>query len=842
MDELGEQIQIIDEQLLHLERDGYQADTIEHIFRAAHTLKGSSAAMGFAKMTELTHHMENVLERIRNRQLSVDSSVVSAVFRSLDLIKSMNLAIGDGTLEQIDITEVKAQLRDLQQSGAAHLDYGNTSSVQVNALAETLIASLDEHQIDAMREAERGGYRIIALTACMSSDQEMKSARALIVFNHCQSLGEVVAAFPSVETIQEEEEFTGELAYLIFTNKSDPEIESEVGRISHVERLDYRFLASDQLGEYRIEHQPIASSRASVEVEQESESESRVKDTKVRVNQTVRVDVNRLEQLLNFVGELIIDNTRLQEVKNKLVGQFRDHPDLMSLHDISNHLSRVISELQEGMMKTRMMPIEQLFNRFPRMVRDIAEQLNKEIDLIVQGKETELDRTLIEEISDPIIHLLRNAADHGIELPDERERVGKPRRGKLIIRAEHVENQIVISIADDGKGIDPEKIKRKAIQRGFITEEDASRMGPKELVFLIFKSGMSTADVVTDLSGRGVGMDIVRAQIEKLNGIIDIDTSPGEGTVFTIKMPLTLAINRSLLVRQGEVTFAIPLVNVVETVRLAPDQITTIQGQEVCVIRGSVFPLIRMSQKLNLPSSQEGTSRKGTVFVVIAGIADKRVCLVVDRMIGNQEIVIKSLGSYLGKIPYISGGTILGGGDVALILDIGSFVRDVGSKTNLHAAYEETDSSRVNRERQFITFVLGTEPYGLDIDAVKEIVAVPEISPLATSSSQVLGLINLRGKLVTVFDFRQCLHMPSQPVTSSSKIIVLETVGHEIGIMVDEVTDVLKIHQDDIEPAPNRIARSNPKAIRGVYKKDGRIVILLDAWDVLDLQDIPSYV
>lgn len=838
LDELEDQLQILDEELLNLERNGTSNRSIESIFRAAHTLKGSSAAMGFTQIQQLTHHMENVFDHIRNGLLTVDSTILKVIFHTVDYLKELHQAIIDGNIESYDIEPIVHQLEQLLSKfiGTVQTPIIETTSNQaIHHQIEQWLVSLDQYQKDIILHAQQSGNQAIVVYGRVASDSEMQVARAFLLHNQCQTIGEVIAANPAIELMEQENGFSGDVAFIVLTQVTEQVIHEQLDQISQFEFLKFLPINLDQMGtaHYNVHKETSLIQMEDKQIEQAPES-------KGRVSQTIRVDVNRLEQLLNYVGELIIDNVRLQEVKNRLMSRFEDHADLHLLHDISNHLTRVIGELQEGMMKTRMMPIEQLFNRFPRMVRDIAENLNKEIDFIIQGKETELDRTLIEEISDPIIHLLRNSADHGIESPEEREKLGKPRRGKLILKAAHQENQIVITIADDGRGIDPEKIKSRAIQKGFVTEERAGRMTAKELVFLIFKSGMSTAESVTEISGRGVGMDIVRAQIEKLSGIIDIDTSIGEGTLFTIKLPLTLAINRSLLVQFGLTTFAIPLVNVVETVRIHKDAIKTIQGQEVCIIRGTVFRVVRMNEYMNLsepdPIVKENQS-KGSISIVIVGVADQRVCLVVDHLIGNQEIVIKPLGSYLGKVPYIAGGTILGDGNVALILDAASFVRDAGSKTLLGEMSEEP-LQKLSKELQFITFELKSEQYALEINQVKEIIKVPKITEISTASKNVLGIINLRGKLVPVFDLRRCLNMSSQGIAPNSRIMIVEVEKQDIGILVDQVTEVLKLQQDEIEDPPSHLVQQNTKIIRGVYKTEDRFVILLGLDGILNLNDL----
>lgn len=825
MDEMDEQSQILNEQILELERDGTNMDTIGRIFRAAHTLKGSSAAMGFEPLKELTHAIENVFDLIRNRQLSVSSALVTVLFRAIDYMKVLKIAIIEGRLHETNIAPLVVMLEQARESSPQQPEDEPADS-------PAPAAAWDPEQLDALPYYLNRGYEAFTVQIRLEPDAEMKQARMLIICNSCSELGQVIAA--QLPEAGGDDNSATDFAVLLATEQSEAAISNAIRCMSHVtafwisrsgSRQPIRALQEEAVPAAATDVETVTAESAAALAD---ESVRPKNESKLKVSQTVRVDVDRLEMLLNFVGELIIDNTRLIEVKNRLSQQFKDHGDIAELGDISNHLNRVVGELQEGMMKTRMLPIEQLFNRFPRMLRDIAIQAGKEIDFVLEGKETELDRTLIEEISDPIIHILRNAADHGIESPEERERLGKPRKGKLLLKATHQENQIVLSIADDGRGIDPQRIKQTAIRKGFVTPEETDRMTDKELIFLIFHSGMSTADKVTDLSGRGVGMDIVRSHIEKLNGLIDIDSTPGEGTVFTIKLPLTLAIIRSLLVQLGASTFAIPLVNVLEIVRLQTGDIQTIQGREVCVIRGTIFPLVRMHRKLGLAEPDRGSSGERRLIVVVLGIADKRVCLVVDKTLGNQEIVIKSLGKFVGEVPYLAGSTILGSGKVALILDVGSIVKEEGSLLLTRDQDELRKQSVRGRETQLVTFRVDTEQYALDISMVKEIITVPAISKLVDAPAGMLGMINLRGAVLPVYDLRHSFGLARQEPNSRSRIMVIESGRRDVGVLIDQVMEVLKVRQSDIEIASEHTGMQPGRLVQGVYKQNDSFIVVLN--------------
>ncbi|WP_409343032.1 chemotaxis protein CheW [Paenibacillus sp. MBLB4367] len=849
LDELDEQLQMLDTGLLKLEQDCTDMKTVSNIFRAAHTLKGSAAAMGFDPLKDLTHSIENVFELIRNRELAVSASIIDALFHSIDYMKVLKQAICDGTLGEQNIQPLADRLALIYKQakgggGGAPGEpspAGEEQAEEAERPASPLIR-FDDYQKEVVLSAIQDDFQVMAIYVSLMSDAVMKSARALLIFNNLKEFGEVVVSYPGTEEIQDEQTFQGSLVFIFATKANRQSFIQSMSRISEIDTFHIESINRHNLDSY-CGSSPVPNAQpAEVHCEETADELPKAiveTDGKLKVSQTVRVDVDRLEKLLNFVGELIIDNTRLQQFQSRFNEHFKEHEDAGVLNDICSHLGRVISDLQDGMMKTRMLPIEQLFNRFPRVVRDAAQLVGKEIDFVMEGKETELDRTLIEEISDPIIHILRNAADHGLESPEERERAGKTRRGKLVLKAAHQENQIVISIADDGRGIDPEKVKQSSIRKGFITAEEASRMTDKELVFLIFHSGVSTAETITDLSGRGVGMDIVRARIEKLNGIIDIDTSPGEGTVITIKLPLTLAIIRSLLVKLGEGTFAIPLVNVIEIVRLQQDEIKTIQGREVCIIRGTVFPLIRMHRKMNFAQDDTADANK-RLFVVVVGIADKRVCLVVDKTVGNQEIVIKSLGRFVGDVPYLSGSTILGDGNVALIFDVGAIVKEEGSLLASHVAEQQEKAAKNAELQQLVTFTLADEQYALNIHKVKEIIKVPPITKMVNAPSHMLGLVNLRGALLPVFDLRRSFGLPPEDHSDESRIIVVETNRRDVGILIDQVTEVLKVPSKEIEAAPSHTGKADSRMISGIYKNGERFVVLLDIDRALRENELPQ--
>lgn len=836
LDEVDEQLQILDTEILMLEKKPSDSQTIQNIFRAAHTLKGSSASMGFEQMKEFTHHLENVFDQIRNQLLSVTPELVNVIFESIDYIKRLKEAIVNGHLEKMDIAPHVGRLN-------AFLANDKQLSQKIEGpgkpkTADPLQLELDSYQKSIIKSAIEIGHSALEVSIKLLKDALMKNVRALLIHNNLKEAGEIIGSYPSIEIMEKDESFEGDMSFILLTMQTKQETIEIINQISDIQSVHINEITEENLDsakQFQKDEEIIKSDKAEPE---QAEGQNQVK---TKINPTVRVDVDKLEHLMNLVGELVIDQTRLVDVRSRLDKKENgQEEDMEILDEVTNHLSRVITELQEGMMKTRMLPIEQLFNRFPRMVRDTAQKAQKDIDFIMEGKETELDRTLIEEISDPIIHLLRNSIDHGIELPEEREKLGKPRKGIVILRAAHEENHIVITIKDDGKGIDPDKIKQTAIKKELITPEDAARLSDKELIFLIFKSGVSTAEKITDISGRGVGMDIVRAHIENLNGIIDIDSAVGEGTTFTIKLPLTLAIISSLLVKFGAKTFAIPLVNVLEIIRINREDIQMIKDKEVGLVRGRVLPLVRMRERLGIPAEEEAAlKKKNREFVVVVGIADKRIGLIADKTLGNQEIVIKSLGRYIGSPPYIAGATIMGDGSVALILDVSSVVRDEGTQGIENTSIQK--KKELEDEGQYVTFRLGSEEYGLEIQRAKDIVSVPAITKVVNSPKDLMGIINLRGTMLPVVDLRKRFNLEEKEITKKSRIIIVENEAEDIGFLVDEVTQVLKTSKDKIEKPVAASQYNHSSLIKGISKLGDRIVILLEFDKIISSADINDF-
>lgn len=635
LDEMNEQLQMMDNELLQIEKNGVSETGIQNLFRAAHTLKGSAAAMGYEDVKTLTHEMEQVLDEIRHGRLDMNGQIIEVLFACLDHLQTVhdNLRAGDNTPVPIDNL--------------------------VSRLRQTL-----NHAQDQPVERKEHDWRI---NIAIASSCEMKLARAYLIVHQLSEHARIVQCVPSPDQALDDAEYE-HISIACRTSLTEKEIEQLLRSMMDVDQVEIA----------KADPPPSAppSSEAGPNREKSAGGEPPAAKTRRKSVSSIRMNVEHLEQMMNLVGELVINQTRINQVQKNLQRKFQSDADVAELGAVSDQVNRVVADLQESMMKARMLPIEHLFNRFPRMVRDLSQNLNKEVELILEGYETELDRTLIEEIGDPLIHLIRNALDHGIESPEERIRKGKPAKGRLMIKAVHEDNQVVITVEDDGAGIDADKIRKSAVRKGLLTAEEAARLTDQDAIQLIFEAGFSTASEVSEISGRGVGMDIVRNDIERLNGLIDIRTKPGEGTQFIIRLPLTLAIITGLLVRIGEQTFILPMSNVAEILRIDAAEIQTVRGEEVIMNRDRVIPLVRLHERLRIETPP---SARKKLPIVIVGSAEKRIALLVDDLIGNQDIVIKSLGSFLGKIDYISGATILGDGKVAPILEISDVFKYTGS-------------------------------------------------------------------------------------------------------------------------------------------------------------------
>lgn len=642
--EAFELIEQIDHDLVELESNPEDLELLNRIFRVAHTVKGSSSFLNFDVLTELTHHMEDVLNKARKGELKITPDIMDVVLESVDMMK--------GLLESI---------RDNGSDSAAGIDIKN-----------------------------------ICVRLTQISEGEAPSAAA-----------EAPAA-PSPEPVKEPEpvapavEAAPEVSDAELSKLSDSEVEAEIERLLKVRKAeDQARRASKGIAPKSPEEIAPAASTAPAPAAKPAPSRERDADKKVPAassssavaqEQTIRVEVKRLDHLMNLIGELVLGKNRLLKIYDDVEERYEGEKFLEELNQVVSSLSLVTTDIQLAVMKTRMLPIAKVFNKFPRMIRDLSRDLGKQIDLEISGEETELDKSIVEEIGDPLVHIIRNSCDHGIEDPETRKAMGKPEKGLVQLKAYNEGNHIVVEIVDDGKGLDADMLKAKSIEKGIITEREADAMSEKEAFGLIFKPGFSTAAKVTNVSGRGVGMDVVKTNIEKLNGIIDIESEVGKGTVMKLKIPLTLAIIQSLLVGTQEEFYAIPLASVLETVRVPIDDIYTIDGKNVLRLRDEVLSLVRLSDVFGVEKVFDGGDH---TYVVIIGVAEAKLGIIVDTLVGQEEIVIKSMGDYLQNIPGIAGATIRGDGRVTLIIDVGAMMemaKDI--KVDIRAEIEDSTKAK----------------------------------------------------------------------------------------------------------------------------------------------------
>jgi two-component system chemotaxis sensor kinase CheA len=668
LEESREHLQTLNSCVLDLENDPENLSVLSEIFRSAHTIKGMSATMGFTTIAELTHEMENILDLLRKGQLKASHDIIDTIFKCVDTLEQLVESVATNSESSIDSKPLIVKLKALAK-GESVLPVAAKTTTKVIA-TEISSIELSDTEIAVIKKARAQGMQAYEVQISLREGCLLKSARSYMVMNALDEIGEVIKSIPAVEEL-EKENFALTFQVIVISGSEADKIQQTVLSISEIDKAVVLpcVLPAENNGQV-IPEKPIEQTP---KIQDEHEKTANVAVTaqpttekKNRSGQSVRVDIDKLDTLLNLVGELVINKTRLEQI-----GLTHKLTDLV---ETIEQMDRVTTDLQAVVMKVRMVPVGQVFNRFPRMVRDLSRDLNKEINLIIQGEETELDRTVIDEIGDPLVHLLRNSIDHGIEHPQDREEQGKNPIGEIRLIARHEGNNVIIMVEDDGKGINADVIKRKAVEKGLISQGEADAMDANEAVRLVFLPGFSTAAVVTDVSGRGVGMDAVKNKIESLGGMVDVETKVNEGSKFKIRLPLTLAIIQALLVKVSEEIYAIPLGSIDSTINIMPSDIKTVQNKEVILLRGQIIPIVRLANVLTIPES-EHQQQEEELFVVIVHIGEQRAGIIVDNLIGQQEIVIKSLGKLLAGIKIIAGATILGNGQVALILDIGSLIQ-----------------------------------------------------------------------------------------------------------------------------------------------------------------------
>ena len=674
LDESHEHLQSLNEGLLRLEENMEEISVVNDIFRNAHTLKGMSATMGFAKIAELTHEMEDVLDLVRKEQLKLNEDIMDTLFKCLDSLEQMVDSVGNGEAEDVvDVSDLVAKLSAISKGTpppAAAPAAGGAAAAPAAGDASGGAGGdlgIDDIDLDVMKKAKDAGMNVFHVKVTLMESCVLKAARSVMVMHALDEIGDVIKSVPPAEDL-EQEKFERSFDIVVATASDAEAVTNAVDTVSEIEDIGVEELDPDALAK-PAEPAPAAPAAAAAPAPKKAAAPAKKEGAKAAApkkqhqSQSVRVDIEKLDTLMNLMGELVINKVRLEQI-----GQTHRMSDLM---ETLEQMDRVTGDLQNIVMKVRMVPVSAVFNRFPRMVRDVSKELGKEINLTIEGEETELDRTVIDEIGDPIMHLLRNSLDHGVESPDAREAKGKPRVGEVGLIARHEGNNVVIMITDDGAGIDASKIRRKAVEKGMITQDEADRLDDADAVRLIFLPGFSTAEQITDISGRGVGMDVVRSKIEALSGHVDVETHIDEGSVFKIKLPLTLAIIQAMLVRVQEEMYAIPLTSIDSTVNIEPTDIQTIQNKEVIVLRGEIIPIVRMEEALQVPHVKDSEE----LFVVVVHAGEAKAGIVVDNLIGQQEIVIKTLGNLFAGLKLFGGATVLGDGRVALILDVATMIQ-----------------------------------------------------------------------------------------------------------------------------------------------------------------------
>ena len=663
LDETDDNLHRLDDLLLALEKDMVDMDVINEIFRAAHTLKGMAGTMGFTQMMGLTHAMEDRLDAARKGTRPLTENDMNLLFTGLDNLQAMADSIrGGGNDAHIDVSEMVTQLRN-----EAPAPVSAQSSQPAQQASET--SSQDS---EWAKKANQEGANAYSVHVTLSQSCLLKAARAFMVVNRLEEMGEIYRSEPSNDAL-EREEFDFDFTVYVATPASPEEVKNTIEKIGDVQSAEVTEVKADETpapvsapapaqAEQAPAQEQAAPAPAPAPTATEQPKAPVKKESAKKGSQTVRVDIGRLDKLMNLVGELVISRARIE----RLVQEAR----LRQFDETLSQLGRISGDIQELVTKLRMVPVSFTFDRFPRLIRDLCKTLNKNVELVLEGEDTELDRTVIDEIGDPMVHLIRNSMDHGIEHPEERKALGKPEKGILKIAAYQEGSGVVIEVSDDGAGIDPDKVKKKAIERGIITEDRANIMSDEEAQQLVLLPGFSMAKQVTDLSGRGVGMDAVKTKVEALGGQFDLSSKKNEGTHVYIRLPLTLAIVLSLLIKVGEETYAISLENVEETIMVRKEDIKTVHGEPTTLLRGEVLSLNILGDILG----SDGVEYDRDEYpVVVVKIGKNKIGFIVSELIGQQEIVIKSLGRFLAKIDGITGGTILGDGNVALILDVASF-------------------------------------------------------------------------------------------------------------------------------------------------------------------------
>lgn len=692
IDETSEHIQSLSDNIMTLEKEPDNKDVINEIFRAAHSLKGMAGTMGFKRMQHLTHDMEDVFQEVRSDRVKVTSDMIDLLFRCLDAIEAYLDCVKETSDEGTEDNESLIQglnaflAKEEGKEAAAptvpvEAPKQETPKADDNEKKKYLQIDFADSEKEAIKSAEESGNKVYGLTVFIQKECLLKAARAFLVFKAVEEIGQIIVYRPSSQDI-EDEKFENDFSFYLTTDAELDTILTMIHNVSEIEEVVGEEVKTEALlaasakaeeeaaKQEEVKEAPAApASQKAVPVKKETAKAAAKNKTagKPVTSRTVRVDIEKLDALMNQVSELIIAKNSLVSISASDGGNFQNQ----SFHEQIEYLERITTSLHESVMKVRMVPIESVVSKFPRMIRDLSRKLNKKMELIMSGEDTELDRTVVDQIGDPLQHLLRNSADHGLESSELRKERGKPETGTIRLNAFQEGNNVIIEVGDDGNGIDTERVKTKAIERGLVTEEQAEKLTQKEIIDFLFMPSFSMAKSITDISGRGVGLDVVKSNIEALGGDVEVKTKLGEGTTFTVRLPLTLAIIQALMVEIRDEKYAIALGSIQNIEDIPVKEIKYVEAKEVIHLRGLVIPLIRLDKLLDsAPREEEPES----LTVVIVKKGEKYAGLVVDNLMGQQEIVIKSLGKYINNNKLISGATILGDGEVALILDVNTLM------------------------------------------------------------------------------------------------------------------------------------------------------------------------
>ncbi len=660
LQETEEQLQLLDEDFIALEKEGANVEVLQEIFRAAHTIKGSSAMLGLDAMSQVGHAMETVLDRLRNGTLEVTTPVIDALLCGLDMIRSLKNDLVSGQDTSTGVESVVAGLEKV---------IGDSTNSGVTKINEAIAPNTEE--LEKLKRALAGGHSAYRINVEVDPDSSWAAVRFFQITSELSQWGEVIDSVPSQEDI-EKGEVDHTLALLLTSSQDASALEDALSSVPDIVGIEIIPYSLEQV-----------TSAAAVRDGASKPGEIDVRTPKLsgtsspklaQISQTVRVDVKLLDRFMNLVGEMVIDRNRIGQIGKVLEAKYEGDETVSALGETSAHIMKIVNELQQNVLKARMLPIGTVFNGFPRLVRDLTQKAGKKVDFIIKGQETELDRTIIEQIRDPLLHLLRNAVDHGIEAPEKRRSAGKPDKGTICLAAYQEQNHIFITVEDDGDGIDAAEVRDTIVKKGLISVEEATRLTDTETINLIFRSGISTAKKVTQVSGRGVGMDVVKTNIEAIDGSVSLETKVGHGTKFTIRLPLTLATINGLMVTSNDAVYVIPMASMVEVVKLEASQVKTIMGKEVIRLRDNILPLLRLDKEFG--RGIDGTRHGNGTLVAVVRAGDKTAGVAVDSVMEPQETVVKSVGKYIGSVAGIAGATILGDGRVALILDTTSLVKE----------------------------------------------------------------------------------------------------------------------------------------------------------------------